>query len=157
MLDLGYCQYMTSFLVQNGITKFLSVSLSLDVCVRWRSATCEHADQHPQLPPHTPADTEPHHASLWSHDHRTEWVNQPINQPASALYSPCLHKWFSYCNNCPFILLCLCTHSCIIFLCVRMNTMVELQLAIMHYIGNIAMLLLSCFWHEPNHWGSIWL
>lgn len=36
------------------------------------ASSCQHTDQHPQFPSQPPADTEPHHASVWSHGHSTE-------------------------------------------------------------------------------------
>lgn len=50
----------------------ISFLFYLDFWFGWRPPSGQHADQHPQLPPQPPADTEPHHASVWSHGHSTE-------------------------------------------------------------------------------------
>lgn len=46
--------------------------LSPDFRLRWRTSSGQHADKHPQFPSQPPADTEPHHASVWSHGDSTE-------------------------------------------------------------------------------------
>lgn len=53
------------------------IHLSTDLWFGWRPSSGQHADQHPQFPSQPPADTEPHHASIWSHGHSTEWVHRP--------------------------------------------------------------------------------
>lgn len=64
-----------------AIKLFYFPLLSTDIRFRWRTSSSQHTDKHPQFPSQPSADTEPYYASVWSHGHRTEWVQSPSTFP----------------------------------------------------------------------------